>query len=108
MIKFLDGPAKGTVLDLRRAPVWLRVVIDSAGQVDALDQLDDTPAADEAIYVYRIVGEPTRYHLCCHPRSRGGWRVAAEYVVHKEPVDDTVLRDNEQWREWAMSQGEQA
>ncbi len=27
-MKFLDGPAKGVVLDLQRAPLLLRVVID--------------------------------------------------------------------------------
>lgn len=43
MTTFTDGPAAETVLELRRAPKFLRVVRDADGTVDALDQLNDTP-----------------------------------------------------------------
>ena len=40
-MRFLDGPAKGAILDLRRAPLFLRVVSDvDDGTIDALDRLD--------------------------------------------------------------------
>lgn len=55
MFSFLDGPAKGSSLNLARAPVFLSVVIDSrGGKIDALDQLNDTPHPCEPIYVYRL------------------------------------------------------
>lgn len=94
MIQFIDGPAKGTTLDLRRAPVFLRVVIDPVGDVfDALDQLDDVPKPHESIHVYRLIGQPTRYHVSLSPRRLSGCRYAAEYQFVAQQPDDLTMRD---------------
>jgi len=58
MTRFLDGPAEGVTLMLRRAPIYLRVV-HRGTEWDALDALDDRPTPDETIYVYVLHGEPT-------------------------------------------------
>ena len=86
MIQFLDGPAKGTSLCLNRAPMFLRVVIDPRGQVEALDQLDDTPEADEKIHVYR-----------CTRGEGGGCRrgVMAQYRLYEAQPSGEEARDNE-------------
>lgn len=54
MTRFIDGPAEGVTLMLKRTPVYLRVVRNRQGKWDALDQLDDSPASDEEIFVYRL------------------------------------------------------
>lgn len=48
MSNFIDGPAKGVHLSLRRSPMFLRAVCEPNGKWDALDQLTDTPARDQA------------------------------------------------------------
>ena len=66
MTRFLDGPAAGNALMLRRAPLFLRVTIDAAGgKVDALDQLDDDPQDGETVHVYRQL-PGTRSMVCAH------------------------------------------
>jgi hypothetical protein len=55
MIRFLDGPAEGVVLELRNAPEMLRVVRDPAGTWDALDAPGDEPRPDEKVFLYRRV-----------------------------------------------------
>jgi len=103
MITFHDGPASGSCLDLRRAPVFLRVVIDDDGTIDALDQLDDAPKATEQIYVYRLDGPPGQGFLC----SRGkGCRtfVVADYRFWCKQPRDSEARTNAAWREWAALQ----
>lgn len=105
MIKFLDGPAAGKTIWLRRAPIYLRVVIDGE-TVDALDQLDDTPKASETIHAYRVIGKPSWIHLCVRgkDRSGGGYWGAGEYEVCDPQPDEATMRDNERWREWATEQ----
>ena len=103
MIRSLDGPAAETTLQLARTPILLRVVVGRLnGKVDALDQLDDQAEADEAIYVYRLVGEPMRGFV---DGTRGGRRcgrpfVSATYRLHEPQPDEGLLRDNALWREW--------
>jgi hypothetical protein len=107
MTRFLDGPAKGTTLFLRRAPVYLRAVQSAdgsthAGAWDALDQLDDEPRSDERIVVYRLDGEPT----WCHINRRGGggiYRGGSYRVVVPQPADEAV-RSNIHWRQWVGEQ----
>jgi hypothetical protein len=100
--RFVDGPASGTVLQLRRAPVLLRVVRGHAGEWDALDQLEDVPRADETLVVYRRVGRPSRCHINAG-RGRSGWYAIAEYrVVADQPTED-VVRDTRRWRAWALA-----
>lgn len=107
MITFEDGPAAGAVLDLRRAPVFLRVVIDRAtNEVDALDQLDDLPALGEDVHVYRRIGKAETYHIKCARRSESGFRSRAKYQLHDEQPADHVGRSRKSWEDWAMFQWE--
>lgn len=46
MTTFIDGPAKGQTLMLRRNPVYL-IVTEENGKFDALDQLEDAPKPTE-------------------------------------------------------------
>lgn len=105
MSKFIDGPAAGVTLELRRAPVFLRVVIDPAGKVDALDQLDDTPAANEKIFVYRIDPKTLfRAHVCRRSKGqRSGWIESGDYRLHPSQPGDAV-RETAAWQEWTTSE----
>jgi hypothetical protein len=109
MIKILDGPAAGQTLWLRRAPLYLRVV-NLAGEIDALDQLDDEPRDDEVVYAYRAKGGKTSWvHLHVrgkHAKSRGGFWGSAEYELCPDQPAQEILRDTERWREWAAEQYE--
>lgn len=107
MIEFLDGPAKGATLTLRRAPMYLRVVYSGrAGSidVDALDQLSDMPNAAESIVAYRRVGKAGSVHINAGRCGRSGVYATARYEVVNPQPDDTTLRERERWREWAMEQ----
>jgi hypothetical protein len=101
---FLDGPAAGVVLDLRRAPLFLRAVCGPGGEPwDALDQLDDRPTPAEVVHVYRREGEPSHLHLLIRgARSgrRSGYYTVARYrYVEPQPPADQV-RDTAIWRAW--------
>lgn len=104
--RFLDGPAAGTVLDLARAPQFLRVVISPAGAVDALDLLDDQPQEGERILAYRLASQVQRGIVCSRGLVEGRCRrwVAAEYRLHGVQPDELVARENDLWSLWAMSQ----
>lgn len=107
MIMFQDGPAAGAVLDLRRAPVFLRVVIDrNTNEVDALDRLEDRPALGEDVHVYRRIGKAETYHIKCSPPAASGWRSRAKYQLHDEQPADHVARDRKSWEEWTCYQWE--
>ncbi len=103
MVTFVDGPAKGALLTLRRAPVFLRVVIDSGCKVDALDQVDDTPRPDEAVHVYRLAGEVGTSIVC--RRGKGcQTSVSAEYRLNPSQPGTEVARDTGRWQEWCEKQ----
>ena len=55
MLKLLDGPAEGRYM-VKRAPLFLRAVVSAGGAQDVLDQLEDTPAPSEEVYVYKLQG----------------------------------------------------
>lgn len=106
--KFLDGPAKGTTLLLQRAPLFLRLVEDADGKIDALDQLGDAPEPGETIYVYRQVSYDGGGHLSytdkATRRRKWMWLQSATYaVVDPQPAHD-VLGDTEAWRAWCRAQ----
>lgn len=103
MTRFLDGPAEGTTLMLRRAPFLLRAVRDADGAWDALDQLEDQPKPDETIVVYRMVSGPSRMHV---NRGRHGcaWYEGGDYrVLEPQPADD-VIRERDAWQRWAQAE----
>lgn len=117
MVKFLDGPAQCVVLQLRRSPTFLRVVHDKnyekwlckkgRSEFDALDQLRDTPAAHETIYVYRLKQNFGTVHINSRDkngRHNGGTFVRAEYALHAVQPPDDVLRDTAAWQAWAVAE----
>lgn len=99
MIRFLDGPAAGAPLMLRRAPVLLRVVIGPRGRIDALDQTGDVAEAGETIHLYFAVGKPNWMHMRAGKGMGGRWAMA-EYRLLPDPPADDVLRDNARYGAW--------
>ena len=101
MTRFLDGPAGGVTLALRRAPHFLRAVTLGDGTWDALDHFDDRPDFYERIVVYVMRGEPTWMHI--RAAKGGGFYRGGAYVVVTPQPPDEVLRDETQWRAWAAA-----
>jgi hypothetical protein len=107
-MKFLDGPAKGRFLSLRRAPIFLRVVIDIDGGVDALDQPGDTPSPTETIHVYRLASEPSHFIVCSRGKGAGcNPGVTADYCLYDNQPTDEEAREGSCWRAWCLLQAEE-
>lgn len=117
MTVFIDGPAQNngewiagsrplrrapsTPLLLKRAPHYLRAVLGPAGELDALDQLDDSPKAEETVVAYEMVGEPTICHINSGRRHGGsGFFRGGRYRVVAEQPTDEQLRSTVAWRAW--------
>jgi hypothetical protein len=96
---FFDGPAAGVSLIFGRSPVLLRVVRSPAGLWDVLDQLDDEARADEAIYVYQLLGRPLLAHVDYveNGRRRGETYYAVTYRAFGETIADEHLRTTAAW-----------
>lgn len=105
MITFVDGPAAGQILNLARAPLYLRVVRDAALTFDALDQLEDQPRKGETILVYQLTGKPGAMHIYARGKgARSGWfRTGTYKLVTIQPKDEEV-RTTENWRRWTLAQ----
>lgn len=121
MTHFLDGPAKGQALMLRRAVMLLRVTRkrfalethpephQKADQFDALDAPEDTPTQSEEVFVYVNTGASNG---TCHMRfggnqkHRSGFYAMAEYRLYDVQPDDEIMRDNDKWRAWCQTQRE--
>lgn len=106
MIRFLDGPAVGVTLVLRRTPIFLRVVRGRGGKWDGLDQPDDDPGPTETVYVYALHEHQGGWWWKCQPASEGGWLPNAAYRFFAEQPTDEIVRDGARWREWAEEQRE--
>lgn len=107
MIRFLDGPAQGAKLSLERAPRFLRVVIDQAGEIDALDQLDDKMRAGETGHVYELASQVQNVIACT--RGNGCLFMAiADYRLYAQQPSQELLRDNQAWQEWAQGQANES
>ncbi len=108
MTTFIDGPAMGKTLMLRRAVMLLRVTVNEAGEIDALDQPQDTPKPEEEwIYTYVNTGKRTgNVHVRYggNKKHLSGFYVMAEYRLYEQQPPDDVMRDNTQWRAWCQSQ----
>ena len=103
---FIDGPAKGQALTLRRAPIMLRVVC-KGGVWDALDQLEDKVRPGEEVHVYRLTGPANWMHMRCAKPSQGGMFFYGGYALSPFAPAEEVLRDNKLWSEWCNSSWEQ-
>lgn len=98
MTIFLDGPAKGQTLQLKRGPYFLRVVTDGKAW-DALDQIDDSPRSNEQIFIYVMEGIPSGMHLNARG-GRGGFFVSATYKLAPDQPKDGEVRRIEDWAAW--------
>ena len=105
IVTFLSGPASNANLELQRTPIFLRVVIDPDGKVDALDQLDDAAAPAESIYVYVFSSKHGGGFVCSRGRG-GGCRslMLVRYRFFETQPADEILRDNARWAAWATEQ----
>lgn len=108
MVRFLDGPAKAIVLELRRSPVYLRVTRKSvAGRFvwDALDQLGDTPEENETLFAYRRVADSGWAHAFMSDRRDGGGFIRrSTYCVCDPQPDQDTMRDTQRWRAWCYAE----
>lgn len=106
MTRFTSGPAAGAILNLVRAPLFLRVV-GSGGKWDALDQPADAPREGEAVHAYRRLSKDGTVHLDYTEkgtgRRRGVTLAMATYGHLAEQPADAVLRDNGLWRAWCLA-----
>lgn len=98
MTTFLDGPAKGKTLMLKRAARFLRVV-ENDGSFDALDQPCDVPTPNEKLYAYTVVGDVGHCHIHAS-RGRGGFYPIANYKLVEAQPTEAEMRDNASWRAW--------
>lgn len=103
MITLKDGPAQGSYA-VKRAPLFLRAVVGPGNKQDVLDQLDDTPRADERVYIYRLEGEVgwAHVHFGGKDRARTGFYATGTYR-HLADVDGEALRETAAWRQWCIS-----
>jgi hypothetical protein len=105
MTNFADGPAAGTVLALRRAPLFLRAVQDvGSGKWDALDQLHDEPELGETVVVYRKVEDRGHVHIRSSKKGASGFFAMATYKLHEQQPANEDCYDNAKWQAWAQAQ----
>lgn len=110
MTAFIDGPAQGQKLQLRRAPVYLRVT-EKDGKFDGLDQLGDTPEPGETMYAYVLAEQPGAMHLLVRGKeaaSRGGIWPIAKYKLFPIQPDQATMRSRADWQEWTYAAGKPA
>ncbi len=105
MTTFRDGPAVDHTLRLRRAPIYLRVTLDRAGTIDALDQLDDRPRPDEALFAYIKTSDDGMVHINSRDskgRHTGGFFAMATYALIEPQPDEATMRSQAMWVEWTV------
>lgn len=102
MIQFRDGPAAGKLLELQRAPFFLRVVEGPAGEIDALDQVQDKVEKTEKPIAYcRVTERGSVYVLYTDKgRRRGKWLATGAYKVSPLQPSEAIMRSNNRWRKW--------
>lgn len=98
MTRFLNGPAEGQTLMLRRAPIFLRVV-EKAGKWDALDQLGDSPESGETLHAYRISKRPQGHVHLNAGKASGFYSMASYLLCEKQPTAEE-MRDSRAWESW--------
>ena len=106
-MKCIDGPAAGVNLLVRRASILLRVVCSASGKWDALDQVDDSPKADEVIFLYRMEKFVGRAFVCVRGKGGGGGaKEMADYKFMPEQPSDADMRDSKRWLAWCETNKE--
>ena len=99
MTEFLDGPAAGQCLMLRRAPLYLRAAVTRGDPPTwhALEQAAAEPRPGEDLVAYRRVGPLAAAKLW------GGYFALAKYRAIDPPPDAATLRDNATWQAWCLA-----
>lgn len=105
MATFHDGPAEGVRLQLRRAPILLRVVYDATDfGWDALDQEEDKVKISEKVYLYYMRGPYIQVHVCnrIERHKAGVFQEGDYYLLPAELFGWTadILRVNEKYWLW--------
>ena len=98
MMTLKDGPAKGTYM-CKRAPLYLRAVVNDKGGTDVLDMPSDTPTDLESIHVYQRIGGHSMVHLSMADRRMSGFYARAEYKWMPD-VDGEYVRETVTWQRW--------
>lgn len=104
MTTFVDGPAKGQTLMLKRSPCCLRVTVKETGdkskpvKYDALDQLEDKPEFGETVYVYELTAIPGVAFID-GAKIHGRYSIAQYKLMNYQP-SYAVLIDNDRWEQW--------
>jgi hypothetical protein len=104
---FKDGPAEGLKLLLRRAPIFIRAVVDEGGEMDVLDDPGDATRPGEVPYTYRRLNKPFTFFVSERgPRGNrtGGQFVGADYALHEIQPDRGTMTDNARWQKWCVEQ----
>lgn len=108
MITFKQGPADGKSLNLQRVPIYLRVVVDDAGAIDALDQIDDSPRPSETVYAYKLLEHRGTAHIDGRDpktgKRYGKWIQIASYQLCEDQPTPEESRDTTAWQSWVMTQ----
>lgn len=101
MTRFLDGPAAGVTLQLRRAPYFLRVT-DNGTEWDALNNPEDEARPNERLYCYTWKQRPGGMHLLIRGKNKhqGGFFQNGVYGFREEQPSDEIMRDNGKWTQW--------
>jgi hypothetical protein len=89
--------------------VFLRfcLVGNDPQSLDALDQPDDDPGADELLIVGRLVDRSVILVDGHRGGRRCGWQQeVCEYEVYAEQPPQDVLRNRDQWSAWASAEFE--
>lgn len=102
MVEFIDGPAKGAQLNLRRIPKFIRVVIDATGNVDALDLKTDRAQANEKVYVYRAVDNTSVSGFVCGIKRAHGciFFNSCKYAMYKDQPENSIMHHRALWEQW--------
>lgn len=98
MTTFHDGPAHGKTLLLQRKPRFLRVVMNNAGAIDALDLLEDKPAVDETLHLYILEKDKGMIHI--RASKGGGVYVMADYRYTSQQPTDAEMRSTSKFGAW--------
>lgn len=102
----LDFPTFKGALTLKRAPKFLRFTCDgplSKGTWDALDQLDDVAKPTEQIFAAKLI-RTSKVHIdrVVKRKKVGEWITMADYELISDGPPESVLRDNQAWRNWCL------
>lgn len=99
MTSFIDGPAWGQHLSLRRSPFLLRVT-KRGTTFDALDQVGDEPETGEVLFAYVIAGKPSWCHIKSSKPGASGFFMIAQYKLVDPQPSPEEMATRRSWVAW--------